>query len=82
MFSYLISYDLIHNKNYDEIHKIIRSFEFWAKITESFWCIKSDKSCTEIRDILLHSMDNDDRLFVAKSSGEAAWKNNWYINCY
>ncbi|ENZ0175286.1 hypothetical protein ACF958_004121, partial [Providencia rettgeri] len=75
MSSYLISYDLIKNKDYEKIYDAIKSFGTWARVTESVWVITSDLSSTEIRDNLSEHMDSDDRLLVLKSSGVAAWRN-------
>ncbi|HEK0966005.1 TPA: CRISPR-associated endonuclease Cas2 [Proteus mirabilis] len=75
MSSYLISYDLIKEKDYEKIYDAIKSFGTWARVTESVWIVVSDLSCSELRDKLSEYMDNDDRLFVLKSSGIAAWRN-------
>ncbi len=75
MAAYIISYDLVNKRNYDELYESIKSFGKWARVVESTWVITSEKSCTEVRDELLNHMDSDDRLFVAESSGVGAWKN-------
>lgn len=72
---YIISYDLRNGGNYTSLHSAIKEYGTWAKITESTWAVVSRNSSAEaIRDNLLSFMDNDDRLFVIKSGGEAAWK--------
>lgn len=43
------------------------------KILESLWFVKSEKNSTEIRDDLKQVIDNDDGIFVAKLTGQAAW---------
>lgn len=75
MSTYVISYDLIKNKDYESIHNAIKTLGKWARVVESTWIITSDKTCTEVRDYLLKHMDDDDRLFVIQSSGIGAWKN-------
>ena len=79
---FIITYDLIRGGDYTALHNAIKSYGTWAKITESTWGIVTRKSAEEIRDSLLIHMDNNDRLFVIKSGGEAAWmnaicKNEW-----
>ena len=75
MTCYIISYDLVNERDYERLYAAIKSYSNWAKITESTWAIVTDKSAKEVRDKLIESMDEDDRLIVIKSGGEAAWKN-------
>lgn len=79
---YIITYDLRKFRNYDALYNAIKSYGTWGKITESTWAIVTYQSTAQIRDYLLNYIDNDDRLFVLKSGGEAAWQNviaenNW-----
>jgi hypothetical protein len=79
---YIISYDLRFGGNYTVLHNVIKAYGTWAKITESTWAIVSIQSAEQIRDNLLSYIDNNDRLFVIKSGGEAAWmrvmcNNDW-----
>ncbi|HIE8455886.1 TPA: CRISPR-associated protein Cas2 [Bacillus cereus] len=76
MHSHLITYDLIGpNRDYDKISEKIKTYPRWAHILESVWVIKSDKSTKEIRDELLSSIDNNDRLFVSRLTGQCSWNN-------
>lgn len=70
---YIIVYDLIKGGNYLQLHNAIKAYGTWAKITESTWAIVTTESAQQIRDNLLKCMDRNDRLFVIKSGGEAAW---------
>ena len=72
---YIISYDLRKFRNYDALYNAIKSFGTWGKINESMWAIVTYQSSAQIRDYLLRYLDRDDRLFVIKSGGEAAWQN-------
>lgn len=79
---YIITYDLINGGNYSKLHSSIKKYGTWAKITESTWAVVTSQSAKEIRDNLRLVMNNDDRLFVIKSGGIAAWrkvicKNEW-----
>lgn len=71
--SYIITYDLdAPGQNYGKLIEKIKTYH-WAKLTESCWCITSSKTSTEIRDDLKSVLDKNDKLFVAKLTGEAAW---------
>lgn len=76
MICYIISYDLRKSRNYDSLYEALRSYNRWARITESTWAVVTAESAVEIRDNLRKVMDNDDRLFVIKSGTEAAWRNS------
>lgn len=75
MSSFIISYDLISNKDYDSLYDAIKAYGVYAHILESVWIIKSSDSSVTIRDNLASYMDSDDKLFVAKLSGQSAWRN-------
>jgi hypothetical protein len=84
MSNYLVAYDLINGKNYSTLIEKIKSYGTWAKVLESTWIISSNKSMVAVRDDLLSAMDDDDRIFVMKTTNYAAWKNvhcsnNWLI---
>ncbi|MBF0325305.1 MAG: hypothetical protein HQL42_09545 [Alphaproteobacteria bacterium] len=73
---YSISYDLCKpGQNYSSLHEAIKSYGTWARPLESYWLVVSSKSAVEIRDHLTKHMDSNDKLLVAKLSGEAAWIN-------
>lgn len=75
MSSFIISYDLISDKDYSSLYSAIRDYRSFAHVLESVWIIKSSTSSAEIRDNLKSYIDSDDKLFVAKLTGESAWKN-------
>jgi CRISPR/Cas system-associated endoribonuclease Cas2 len=72
---YIINYDLRKNRDYDSLHKAIKSYGTWAQILESCWGVVTSSSATQVRDHLAQYIDSDDGLFVVKSAGEGAWKN-------
>ncbi|OBW93008.1 CRISPR-associated protein Cas2 [Gallibacterium salpingitidis] len=75
MRNYLISYDLYKSgQNYNKLISYIESYSVWAKIHQSVWYIKSNKSCDQIRNELLACVDYNDSLFVAEMN-DAAWNN-------
>jgi len=75
MNSYVISYDLRNDRDYDNLYIALKAYPDWGHVLESVWVIKSDDSATLIRDHLKSKMDNDDGLLVVKSTNVAAWSN-------
>jgi len=74
MISKIIEYDLRSpGRNYDDLYTLIKSFSKWAHITGSTWFVKTELSCTELRDKLITVLDNNDRVFIATLKGDAAW---------
>lgn len=70
-----ICYDLIQpGRNYAPLYEAIKSYGGWAHVTESVWCVYTEKSCKEVCDHLAQFIDGNDRLFVAKLTREAAWR--------
>ncbi|MDO6632786.1 CRISPR-associated protein Cas2 [Bacillus thuringiensis] len=75
MNSCLITYDLIGpNRDYEKISKKIETYPNHSHILESVWIVKSDTSSKEIRDNLKTALDDNDKLFVSKLTGECAWR--------
>ena len=75
MVCYIISYDLVKERKYEKLYEAIKTYDNWAKITESTWAVITDETAKEVRDHLSQHIDGDDRLIVVRSGGEAAWKN-------
>ncbi len=80
MACYIISYDLVNERDYERLYEAIKSYDNWAKITESTWAVVTNKSAKEIREHLVNHMDGNDKIIVIKSGGEAAWKNSTCSN--
>lgn len=75
MNKYLITYDLnCPGKKYSSLISKIKAYTN-VKICESAWIIRSNSDSVQIRDTLIQEIDTNDSLFVAKLTGEAAWKN-------
>ena len=73
---YLVSYDLCQpGRDYNELYNVLKGYEHWGQLTESFWAIISTKNEVEIRNELMKYIDRSDRLIVMRSSGNAAWVN-------
>lgn len=74
MYTYIVTYDLHkHGQNYDCIHNKLRSYGKWCHLQQSVWLIATSRSAVQIRDHLSGCLDGNDKLLVAKLSGEAAW---------
>lgn len=74
MNTYLITYDLDNpGQNYSSLISKIKGYPAWAYICESSWGISAFDSAAEVRDNLVKALDQNDKLFVGKLSGEAAW---------
>lgn len=74
MNSYVITYDLCEpGKNYEELIENIKKYSYWGKLNKSSCLVKTDSNSTEIRQNLRTYLDSNDKLFVAKLTGQAAW---------
>ena len=73
--SYIISYDMLGDGDYDSLIKHIKEYRYWAHITESTWAVLSTKSAVEIRDDIKNFLTEGSRLIVVQSANVAAWDN-------
>jgi hypothetical protein len=73
----MINYDLGKpGQNYEKLKKAIDdNVVDWAKVTESCFLVQTSKTCSQLFAILAKVVDNNDRLFISKLSGEAHWHN-------
>ena len=71
---YSITYDLSNpGRDYDSLSNAIKSYSRWWHQSGSAWVISvNNTSSTEIRDYLKQFIDSNDKIFVAKLSGEWA----------
>ena len=58
MSSFIISYDLISDKDYSKLYEAIRNYGYFAHVLESVWIVNSSDSSTTIRDNLSSYMDD------------------------
>lgn len=71
--AYLLTYDLCKpGQNYEGLINAIKTYN-WCKIAESAWVITGATSSSEIYNRLKPKIDTNDKLFVAKLTGEATW---------
>ena len=74
MSAYEICYDLqAPGQKYDRLIEKIKSYGIWCHLQQSVWVVSTTQSAKEIRDNLATCLDSNDKLFVARLSGEAAW---------
>ena len=75
MAAYIITYDLHKvGQNYDGlIDQIKESYPTNWHVQLSVWIVQTASTSAQIRDNLKPYLDSNDKLFVAKLTGEAAW---------
>lgn len=70
---YLISYDLIPpGQKYNQVHKVIRDYGYFAKPLESVWFVKTEQTAQQVRNTVLAQMDPNDKLLVVEVKRNAS----------
>jgi hypothetical protein len=71
---YVVSYDLNkHGQNYSCLTEKLNGYPVHWHAQGSVWFIDTAQSAAEVRDHLQSCLDTNDKLIVARLSGEAAW---------
>lgn len=71
---YIVTYDLHkQGQNYECIIQKLNAYGTHWHMQQSVWIIETTQSAAQVRDNLITCLDANDKLFVAKLSGEAAW---------
>lgn len=74
MTTYIVAYDLIkQGQNYTCITKKLASYPTHWHMQGSVWIIETAQTAVQVRDHLHSCLDQNDKLFVARLEGEAAW---------
>ena len=76
MASYIITYDLAKpDRNYPKLIEGIKKLTgTWARPVQSTWIVAGNEiTCVYVRDTLRQLIDANDKLFVARLTGESAW---------
>jgi CRISPR/Cas system-associated endoribonuclease Cas2 len=75
MSSYIVAYDLHkQGQNYECLIQKLKQYGTHWHVQQSVWIVISDQTSSQIRDFLSPCLDTNDKLIVAKLSGEAAWR--------
>lgn len=74
---YIVSYDLIKNKDYVRIEKGILSVAFKAKkVLFTVWIIESNRTAINLVEALMKHTDADDRILVSEiNRNSISWVN-------
>lgn len=81
MGSFMVTYDLKktygddRSSDYNALYKKLETYFNYAKVTESSWIIQGNYTSSSLRDDIAQVIRSGDDLFVAKLTGEAAWRN-------
>ncbi len=74
MATYIVTYDLLQSgQNYKCLHGKLEAYPTHWHMQQSVWLIETSQTAAQVRDNLLSCLDSNDKLLVAKLSGEAAW---------
>lgn len=75
MATYIVTYDLMkQGQNYTCLTKKLDAYPTHWHAQGSVWLIETNQSAVDIRENLSSCLDANDKLLVARLSGEAAWK--------
>lgn len=73
MKTYLISYDLGSPENindYIKISEAIRSHLNWAKVLQSVWIVKTNRSRQEIFNVIKNTIDSNDKILIIEVTSD------------
>lgn len=74
MSPYVVTYDLHQaGQNYDCLIAKLKTYPVFWHIQQSVWIIRTSESASQVRDKLSSCLDSNDKLVVARLSGDAAW---------
>jgi hypothetical protein len=76
----LIVYELAYPHNGDErsdagLLRALERYSAHTRLTERAWVLRTQSSVASVFDALDRHLRDEDRLFVASMTGEAAWRN-------
>lgn len=82
MKSYVIIYRTKTQFQKSSVEKVIKSFSYWARITQDYWFVKTDKSASEIYNMINPIIGLNGRIVIVgikKSGGMNYIKNDEFI---
>ncbi|MFT4172362.1 MAG: hypothetical protein QM639_07370 [Rhodocyclaceae bacterium] len=74
--THIVTYDLMNRKDYRELFDALKAFSS-CHFLGSVWLIKSHLTPGQIGQELAQYIDKDDKLFVARLAGDAAWTTSY-----
>ncbi len=84
---YIITFDLKNpGINQQKLIDEIKTSNFWARLNPITYLVLTPTNATEIRDILLVHLKDEDKIYVGAMESSAAWFglgdeiSNWIIN--
>ena len=78
--TFIVVFDISKDGNPSGLEEKFKTYEGWAKTTESSWAIASEKKASEIRNELVPYIGSTGRIFILKSGKAAAWRNVFASN--
>lgn len=74
MSSYIVAYDLYQSgQNYQCLINKLKEYPTRWHMQRSVWIIETSETAVQVRDKLSACLDSNDKLYVGKLAGEAAW---------
>lgn len=71
---YIITFDLKNpGINQQKLIEGIKSSNFWARLNPTSYLVLTTSNATEIRDILLVYLKDEDKIYVGAMTNSAAW---------
>lgn len=74
MATYLVSYDLVGQKDYERLFEHLRTYGTRSRPLKSLWVIVTSKTAEEIRNGIDRYIDDDDKVLVVRTGQGAAWR--------
>ncbi len=75
MTCYIVTFDVAILQDKNALLENLKAYGTYCPINKNCWAILSENSAAQVRDKLMSSIKNTDKIFVIKSGVEAAWRN-------
>ena len=60
----------------ERVAAVIKTLGLWARVTPTFWYVKSEFSADQVRDVIVQALGIGDSVYVADATSNfAAWHN-------
>lgn len=73
MDSYLISFHLNNQNDYNQVSERIRSYPKWARVIENVWFVQSDSKLTDIRESISSLINGNGGSVLVMKVNNDAW---------